>query len=341
MHNSSEPQHVDQPFYAKLQDKVWLESELVRSWSVNDPKLFADLLKSPEMLLPGLAHVLDHLEAKTGKPLKHLRRVSKMIPIMLDGADHAALRRTLAVYLSRKAVLSEQILPEALNACLAPLQIAGVVDVHHQVVEPLITQFMSLLAGKSLPHEMLSLRLDLILIINKSPSQVIDLDRRFGIAFDFFEDDCTDVMDMACRICCLLFGSETLVMMLVENILSAIAMSSASHPAVLPEFPTESGVPLTWRRASRDTNVGGCPVRAGDNVKIRLQAAAYSEKPAIRNVIFGSGLHSCIGKQISLVIWEQFVARFNALKIYGRLGTYDSIVEPHMRRYNKAEVEIL
>ena len=341
MQNSSKPQHDDRQFYTTLKDKVWLESELVRSWLVNDPNFFADLLKSSEMLVPGLLPVLDRIEEKTGKPLQHLRRASKMLPIMLDGTDHAALRRSLAVYLAQKTDLAKQMLPKILSACLAPLQKPGTVNAHHDVVQPLVTEFMSLLAGKPLPHEILNLRLDLILNINKSPSQVIDLDRRFGIAFDFLEKDCADELDMACRICCITFGSETLVMMLVENVLSAIAASSAAHPAVLGDFPSETGVPLTWRRASNAMDVGGCPIRSGDHVQLKLQTAAYSEKPAVRNVVFGAGPHSCIGKQITMLLWETFRVAFNALEIQGRLGTYDAIVEPHMRRYNKAEVEIL
>jgi cytochrome P450 len=341
MQSSSKPQHLDRQFYATLEKKTWLESELVRSWLVNDPTLYADVLKSPEMSLPGLGPVIDHLEARTGRPLKHLRRATKITPVMFDGADHAPLRRALAVYFSQKAVLAEQMLPKALNEFLAPLQKPGLVDVYHHIVKALVAEFMALLAGKSLPHEILELRLDRIIISNLSPSEVLDLDRRFGIAFDFFEEDCADEMEMACRVGCITFGSETLVMMLVENILSAISASSPSHPAVLPSFPAETGVPLTWRRASQDVVIGGCPVKSGDYVKMRLQAAAYSETPAIRNVIFGAGLHSCIGKQISLVLWEQITLAFNALKIRGRLGTYDAIVEPYMRRYNKAEVEIL
>ena len=92
--------------------------------------------------------------------------------------------------------------------------------------------------------------------------------------------------------------------------------------------------------ASIDISVGRCPVRAGDTVKLRLQAAAYADKPEIKNLIFGAGPHSCIGKNVSLVLWEHFSVAFNAIQLHAKNGAYDAIVEPHMIRYRKAEIEI-
>ena len=98
---------------------------------------------------------------------------------------------------------------------------------------------------------------------------------------------------------------------------------------------------MVLRKAVEDLDIGGCPVKAGDNVKLRLKVAGYSERSTIRNVIFGAGPHSCIGKQISLVLWEHFASAFNALKLHGILRNYDAVVEPQLTRYKKVEIEVL
>ena len=325
--------------YANLRDKVWLENEFLRAWLVADPALMSDILRAPDMALPGIEGMVSHIEQRSGKSLSYLRRAANMIPIMHSGETHAALRRALAVYLMEKAKAATTVLPPMISTFLKRFQIKGSVDVHHDVVEPMIEQFISFLVGKPVPPEILGLRLDLVLNHSKSPSLVMELDRCFAIAIRFLEDDCTDELDLACKICCITFGAETLIMMLVECTLYAVEIAG-DGPAYLPDFPHETGVPLTWRLATKDVSIGGCPVRAGDTVKLRLQVAAYADKPEIINLIFGAGPHSCIGKNVSLILWEHFSVAFNAMQLHAKHGAYDSIVEPHMIRYRKAEIEI-
>src|SRR5665213_1477868 len=325
--------------YANLRDKVWLENEFLRAWLVADSALMSDILRAPDMALPGIERMVSHIEQRSGKSLSNLRRAANMIPIMHSGETHAALRRALAVYLMEKGNAAENVLPPMISTFLKRFQIKSSVDVHHDVVEPIIQQFISFLVGKPVPPEILGLRLDLILNHSKSPSLVMELDRSFAIAIRFLEHDSKDELDLACKICCITFGAETLTMMLVESILYAVEIAG-DGPVYLPDFPHETGVPLTWRLATKDISVGGCPVRVGDMVKLRLQAAAYSDKPEIQNLIFGAGPHSCIGKNVSLVLWEHFSFAFNALQLHAKSGAYDAIVDPHMVRYRKAEIEI-
>ena len=325
--------------YANLRDKVWLENEFLRSWLVADPEVMSDTLRAPDMALPGIEGMVSHIEQRSGKSLSSLRRAAKLIPIMHSGETHAALRRALAVYLMEKAKAASTVLPPMISTFLQIFKIKGSVDVHHDLVQPMIKQFISFLVGKPVPPEILGLRLDLILNHHKSPSLVMELDRNFATAIHFLEEDIKDELDLACKICCITFGAETLIMMLVESILYAVEIAG-DGPANLPNFPHETGVPLTWRLATKDASIGGCPVRVGDTVKLRLQAAAYSDKSEIKNLIFGAGLHSCIGKNVSLVLWEHFSFAFNAMQLHAKSGAYDAIVEPHMIRYRKAEIEI-
>jgi hypothetical protein len=326
-------------YYQGLDEKVWLENQLLRTWMVADAELIGDLLRANDLTLPGLDAMITHIERRAGKSLASLRRAIALIPIMHAGEPHANLRRALAVYLAEKVSLAQTTLPSIIEDALMPLRSSRWIDIHEQVIAPLIKQFISFLVGTPVPNEILALRLDLVLNHSKSPSLIIDLDRRFAEAFRFLEPLCKDETDLACKLCCVIFGSETLLMMLIESILYAVSVANGK-PATLPDFPPETGVPLTWRYAAKDMAIGGCPVHAGDSVKLRLQATAYSEKPEIKNLIFGAGPHSCVGKQISLVFWQMFSSAFNALQLHAKVGKYDAISEPHMIRYRKVEIEI-
>jgi hypothetical protein len=325
--------------YKGLDNKVWLENSLLRTWSVADPELIGDLLRAPDMALPGLDQMITHIERRTGTKLSNLRRATTLIPIMHSGETHAQLRRALAVYLAEKVSVAPTVLPQIIDHNLKPLQIPGLVDIYHDVTAPLVREFISFLVGKPVTVEVLALRMDVVLNHTKSPSLIIELEQRFAQAFLFLEPDCKDEADLACKMCCILFGSETLLMMLIESILHA-ASNAGQGPVTLPDFPPETGAPLTWRYVAKDVDIGGCPVHAGDTIKLRLQAAGYSDKPTVNNLIFGAGLHSCIGKQISMLMWEHFGRAFNALQLHAKAGKYDAFINPEMIRYHKVELEI-
>lgn len=327
-------------YFANLNEKVWLENSFLRAWSVADPERIGELLRSPDMSLPGLDQMITHIENRSGKTLTNLRRATALIPIMHAGETHAQLRRALAVFLADKGNVAPTVLSDIIEQNLKPFQTRGIVDIYSDVASPLIHQFISFLVDKSIPPEILALRIDVVLNHTKSPSLIFDLEQRFAAMFTFLEPDCKDESELACKMCCILFGSETLLMMLIESILHAIS-GTGDSPLTLPDFPLETGAPLTWRYVQKDVTMDGCPLRAGDTVKLRLQAAGYSDKTAFKNLIFGAGLHSCIGKQITIVLWEHFSRAFNALKLHAKAGKYVAIVNPEMIRYQKVEIEII
>jgi cytochrome P450 len=311
----------------------------MRTWMVADPEKIVELLRRPDIAMPSLDDLIGHIEKRRGIELKALRQAARYIPVMHTGDRHAELRRALAVYLARKAAQSEAVLPEIMQRALKPLERKGTVDIYQEVVAPLMAEFTGLLVGVQVPREILELRLFLILTHRKSPSFIADLDRRFAAAIEFLKPHCEDDTDLGCKICCLTFGYETLTMMLVESILR-IVETSLGAVCQLPVYPPETGVPITWRQATRDTTIAGCPVHTRDSIMFALQAATYSEKPAYKNVLFGIGLHSCVGKQVSLMLWEELARQFNRLQISAKLGAYQTTSEPYMIQYKKAEIDI-
>ena len=330
-----------QEVFAGLSPKVWLETDLLRTWIVADARVCAAVLRSPDMELPSLMAVVEHLEKRTGQVFKNLRLANRFIPIMLVGQEHAALRKSLALYLTERLRRVEPKLPAIVSEALQPLRSPGLIDLFHVVVGPLITTVISELVDQPVSHDIIELNLDMILTANKSLSMLRNLETKFGIAFEYLKAGSSDDMELACKICCLTFGSDTLAMTIVEGILSAFRKAGESAPAVLPNYPLETGVPLTWRRVIKNCTIDEYQFLVGDIVRLQLHAAGYSNDPELTAIVFGAGSHSCVGKQLSLRLWSHVVQAFNALALRGRAGTYHVKSSPYMTRYESIEIEII
>jgi cytochrome P450 len=108
----------------------------------------------------------------------------------------------------------------------------------------------------------------------------------------------------------------------------------AKDPEVIPLAVEEllrwvTPAPYLFRRAARDTELGGCPIAAGDFVIGSLAHANLDpdefpdpfnvdfDRPAVRHITFGPGNHRCLGShlarrelQIALREWHQRIPTY-------------------------------
>ena len=137
-------------------------------------------------------------------------------------------------------------------------------------------------------------------------------------------------------------GFETLMTMLTEGLVSAIGKCSRdidSH-AVLPDHPIETGVPVSYRRIVSDLEISGHEFKAGDLLRLQLQTLGYVPREADRIWIFGAGLHSCVGKQVSLRIWTEFKRAFDVLRLRGAVKSYEVATSHYSLRHNCVHIEV-
>jgi hypothetical protein len=327
--------------FASLPEKVWLETDFLRVWVVAEPQICIDVLRSPALGLPDLLAIVDQVEAKAGLSLQHVRTANSYLPALLEGPAHANLRKALAKFLAEGLRKIEKVLPGLVDVALAPLKTSGTIDLYAQVVRPLVASVISELIGQNLTSNIQDLMLGDIFPLNKSPGKLRQLNADYGAALTFLAQSTDDPIEMACKLCCLTFGVDSLTMTTVENILMACRNTGTSQVAALPEYPVETGVPVTWRRVLLDCEFGPYRFSAGDILRLQLQPGGYSDQPELKAAIFGAGIHSCVGRQVSLKLWSHLARAFNALGLQAEIMEYDLVPSHFIAHYRSVKIKVL
>ena len=330
-----------QALFAGLKEKVWLETDLLRVWVLADPRICWEALRSPALGVPDVGAIISQFEVKLGRSFDHVRTANDYVLVLRRGAAHAELRKALAKFLADSLKRLESRLPELVDTAVAPLRTAGAVDLYTQVTQPLITAVISEMIGQKVTPDIQNLMLGDILTANKSPMKLHQLNADYGTALEFLSHSTQDPVETACKLNCLTFGFDSLNMALMENMIAAFRDRAAGQPAVLPEYPVETGVSVTFRRALRDCRIGSHQFLAGDLLRLQLQPLGYSSQKELKEAIFGAGPHSCVGRQLSLKLWSHLVKAFNALDLRAEIGSSELIPSHFIARYSSVKIEVL
>lgn len=327
--------------FAGLDPKVWLDKSLLRTWVIAEPGLIIKLLRDPRAVILSIDDMLDALESAYGVEFPNVRFAARHLPLFLEGDRHAERRRSFSRYLAGRLAELDQRLPDLVQRHCRPLRDKRPVELVSEVTGPLVRDINAVFVGRPLPDAIDRLDLLDLFALNKSLTRFKDLDRRVREAKDFLGADDDDEISLGNRFTALAMGFETLMTMLTEGLHAAFRESaSTGQPAVLPAHPIETGVPISYRRAATNLEVGNCEFKAGDLLRLQLQALGYISNEADRTWIFGAGAHSCIGKQASLKIWAELKQAFDGLQARGRVRSYDPVSSHYLLRYNVIHVEV-
>lgn len=330
-----------QAVFGDLSPRVWLENDLLRIWVVTDPSLLLRVFRSPFAIVSRLMDVVASIKENYGFEFPHVAYACGVLPLLVDDDAHPAARKGFATFLAARLAELEAELPDLSKTCLAPLGKSGTVDIVSEVVDPFIHRVFSVFLQCDLPAEFLSMHVGDILSFNTNLARLKSLDARIAKTLSFLRSTTTAEDDIAWKFTCLVFGLDSLAMMLTESIVTALRDDQArSAGARLPEFPTETGVPVTFRRAARDFEMDGHEFKEGDLIRLQLQTFGYSEAAEDWKFIFGAGMHSCVGKQLSLRIWHHFMQEFDRISPKARVVEYEQIPSHFIILHKLVKVEV-
>lgn len=328
--------------FAGLEPKVWLESSFLRTWVIAEPGLIPRLLRSRHTAILNVDDMIGSIERAYRVEFPNMRFAARYLPLFLEGDAHAEQRRNFSRYLAGRMADLESRLPELAERHLRPLRNKGRLDLVSEVTEPLVRDITSILVERQVTDEIASLNLLDVFALNKSLTRFKDLDLRVGKAREFLAAENEDEELLGSRFSALSMGFETTLVMLTEGLHLAFRRhpGDTGDPVVLPAFPIETGVPVSYRRALTDFEMAGHAFKAGDLLRLQLQVLGYSAREGDRAGIFGAGMHSCVGKQVSLRIWTHLKQAFDALHVLGRVRSYDLVPSHYMVRYNSVHIEV-
>jgi hypothetical protein len=337
--HSAEDRHA---VFAGLAPRVWREDDLLRMWIVADPQVIQEILRRPEAALMDLGEILAAVKAKFGVELANVEYACKVLPVLVQEDVHPAIRKQFAAFISGCLAELDAQLPDIMKSSLSPLRRKGGVDLLAEVVNPLIQRTFSIFLKSDMPAEFLTLHVTEILSFKAMVAHLKKLDDRIATVLSHLRATTANEEEVGWKFTCLVFGLHTVTMMLAESIVAALRTSEATgQPAAkLPDFPVETGVPVSHRRAKADFQVAGHNFAAGDFIRLQMQALGYSSVSEDRRFIFGTGVHSCLGKHVSLRIWDAFRREFDAVNVTARVIDYRLAPSHYIIFHEAVEIEV-
>lgn len=320
-----------------------MESDLLRTWVIAEPALIVELLRHPQAVILSIDDMIGAIERNYAVGFPQVRFAARQLPLFLENELHAERRRSFSKYLAAKLTPLDARLPALVEQHLAPLRNRGKIDLVSQVIGPLVREITAIFVGRPLGSEVETLNLLDLFALNKSLARFTDLERRVGQAIAYLGPANEDVETLGNRFTALVMGLETLKAMLIEGLRSAFAQEIPGNgsTAILPSYPIETGVPISYRKAASDFVIAGHEFAQGDLFRLQLQTLGYVSRQADRKWIFGAGAHSCVGKQVSLRIWEELKRAFDPMLIRGRISSYQLAPSHYLVRHSAVQVEVL
>lgn len=337
--HSAEDRHA---VFAGASAGIWREDDLLRMWVVTDAGLVVRILRSSFTVISDLNEVLEAVKTKYAIELPNVDYACGVLPVLVQDDVHPMIRRSFATFLAGRLAELDAKLPGLVKSCLAPLARKGRVDIVTQVVNPLIQKVFSIFLKSDMPSEFLTIHVTEILSFKAMVSHLRNLDTRIARTLSYLRATTPDEEEVGWKFICLVFGVDSVAMMLAESLVTALREIDPARPAAarLPEFPVETGVPVSHRRAKSDFEIDGHKFTAGDLIRLQMQSLGYSQLAENRKFIFGAGAHSCLGKQVSLRIWEAFRREFDSLNVAGRVVDYRLIPSHYIIFHDSVQVEV-
>lgn len=289
---------------------IWWSNTLKR-WMISNPRLLAEVMREPSFSVP--SYDISPVTNRLKLDLHHINVLRTYFPLAVEGEAHRKLRARFAQEIAANTNLAldafEKSLQENLNYILtdktgadfclikdlfqpalkiANLTIAGIRDRSIQRIENIPQLFDDTISLKM----RLEINETIEKIISKLPSNM-SLDEKYF------------------RTAIIALNANTLLGSISESVINTV---SGQTPTPLnkirwdAELPA-TGLPLIEKKAVKDVTIGGCAIKAGDRIRLFLDAAGFrgNSTPQYSDIYFAAGPHRCPGMAFSRQIWKLVV----------------------------------
>jgi cytochrome P450 len=304
---------VRHSYYAQNLRTLPFFDAALQCWVVTDPKHSEAILALPDLGPADYVGAYERLEERGPQGFPNLRFALKNIPFSLIGSDHLKSRQIIGKLISARRAHVASVLPELVEAAVAVLDRPGEVELMREMLTPLVTRFVGEVAGLDTsdpaPFRDSSVVFDRMMGLKKRIRMEESVgDLRANIRSSVGED-ITDEEEGARLALCIL-GHDATLGMIGESLHWILNEHSGRRFSDIPypSFPPATGVPYIERTITAPFQFCGLAFRPGERIRFLFQALTYSTNSSDHAHIFGYGLHTCLGKQLSLDLWKEFTA---------------------------------
>lgn len=320
--------------------------KVTRAWIIADPDLCRDMLASPHLdPAPAVEHYRD-MPNSLAVQFESVAFAFDHIPLCLSGEEHTALRRRASEHIAARRGAIQNWMTTRMPLFAAPFQTPGQFDVARQVVEPMVREFIGVIADVDLTGR------DEIetgsLIFDKS----ISMSRRIRLAEDMeslqqhiraaLGPDADDD-EVGMRLGLVVVGHDATVGTFSESLsrIFADAAGKCLNELEFPKFAPQTGVPFVERIATSPFSAAGIDFETGARLRIVLQT--YSQSPPdTHHRFFGAGAHACLGRPVSTDLWKAFTGVLAELSTRVALLSYELAADNYVFNVAKRfEVEVI
>lgn len=284
-------------------------SEELRQWVVFGPQVVVDLLRDHRLIVPSVVESLDRLTTRYKRDYSNLRFAAQCIPLLLEGQIHRETRRKLADLVTAGRARTTAAMPELMARYIEPMENATNPEWIEASFAPLVNEVFCHMCncplGLPFPRLVLTRLFDRFV----SLTAIHAAEREIGHLRAELAKAAPD-LDSALVVALFIIGRDSLVGTLASSFYSILQNNLGRRFSDIeyPDFPPETGVAIAERNAVSDIPVGTETIRAGDSVRMFFQPMSQAGSPVSVQNLFGAGIHSCIGRPISLDVWRAMVA---------------------------------
>ena len=289
--------------YASSNGIDW--SDELEAWMIFDPGLILSVLQSEDFKVSMSSEEIAALGQKLKVDLSAIEQVTDHMPVAHEGHVHSCLRKSMALLIGKNSDAALHSFRAYLsNRAETIFATEGNADLFRHLLAPGVAILMSALCELDLApmNEELapSQILDRLLsanrrkLINNKIAKIMDAGR-----------DKHPGENIALRTAMAVLGSDTLLATLSENLIYALERNPDS---LLSEICWEvnfilTGAPYIERTAIKNVLLQDARILPGQRLRLYLDVFGMSNAiPG--DSYFGVGKHACLGRSISLKVWN-------------------------------------
>jgi cytochrome P450 len=312
-------------FYASAPPVFW--SVELKSWLTADRDVILSILKDRDFVAIDFKTETKRLSRKLGVDLRATEILFDYVPLGQEGADHAALRKKMALYVSGQSKHALKDLAVFAKGKLdASCEQGTPFNIVSDVFHPCVSHLLTALGGVGVPQRDVSLPqiFDRTLSVNRRKRLNTEIEtllasRKSGLSPE----------QVALHTAAAVVGSDSILGTITESFVYEIERNSGKRMSEIAwsENPPITAVPYVDRIAARPSEVAGEPIEKGQRIRLYLDVFKMGD-PRDHEYYFGSGRHACLGKALSMQAWQILTSAF---------GTIDKHVEIRTVSYRKSD----